>query len=69
MPLGTLALILLIAGAILFLIAWIGALILTARLGRWGWFAAIFFFTLIGLLAYSLVGPETPASSPQSLQS
>ncbi|MBX5450239.1 hypothetical protein [Thermogemmatispora sp.] len=52
--------VLLIPAAILYLIAWVGALIRATQLGRWGWFAVIFFFALIGLLIYSFVGPETP---------
>ncbi|WP_376797613.1 hypothetical protein [Thermogemmatispora sp.] len=59
----------LIPAIILLLIAWIGALIRTAQLGLWGWFAVVFFFTVIGLLIYSFAGPEIPTPTQQSLQS
>lgn len=50
-----------IGGAIVF-VSWILALISSAILGRWGWFAVLLILGLIGLLPvmmiiYSLVGP------------
>lgn len=53
-------------GALLFLlawvlafIAWIGALVKTARLGRWGWFVCLLIFNGITLLIYIFAGPTT----------
>ena len=50
-------------GGILNLVAWIGALIRTAVLGRWGWFLALLVLGLLGLmvivmLVYVLGGPD-----------
>jgi hypothetical protein len=41
------------------LIAWIGALIKTARLGRWGWFICLIIFSALALLIYVFFGPTT----------
>ncbi len=46
-------------GLLLTLIAWIGALIKTARLGRWGWFICLILFSGITLLIYIFAGPTT----------
>lgn len=46
-------------GALLAFIAWIGALIKTARLGRWGWFVFLLIFSGITLLIYIFAGPTT----------
>ena len=53
-------------GGILNLVAWIGALIRTAVLGRWGWFLALLVLGLLGLvvivmLVYVLGGPDERA--------
>lgn len=55
-------------GALLFLIAfllaavaWIGALIKTIRLGRWGWFICLLLFSGITMLIYIFAGPTTRA--------
>jgi hypothetical protein len=47
-------------GVILAIIAWIGALIKTAKLGRWGWFVCLIIFSGITLLIYIFWGPTTP---------
>jgi hypothetical protein len=49
-------------GGIIDFVAWIGALIGTAQLGRWGWFVALLVLGLIGLLlivmiVYVIAGP------------
>lgn len=44
---------------LLALIAWIGALVKTARLGRWGWFVFLILFSSITLLIYIFAGPTT----------
>ena len=49
-----------IAGIINF-IAWIGALVKTAQLGRWGWFICLLLLSGITMLVYIFAGPETPA--------
>lgn len=48
-------------GALLFVIAWFGALIKTARLGRWGWFICLLIFSGITMLVYIFAGPTTSA--------
>ena len=50
-------------GGLLILISWIGALIRTAVLGRWGWFVVLLVLGLIGLLLivqliYVFFGPN-----------
>ena len=50
-------------GSLLVFIAWIGALIKTARLGRWGWFVCLLIFNGLALLIYIFAGPTTPAGS------
>lgn len=49
-------------GALLILISWIGALIRTAQLGRWGWFVCLLVLSGITLLIYVFGGPTTPAN-------
>lgn len=45
------------AGGIIFAVAWIGALLRTAREARWGWFALVLLFSVVSLLVYLLWGP------------
>lgn len=47
-----------IAGILAF-VAWIGALIKTAQLQRWGWFVCLIVFSGITMLIYIFAGPET----------
>jgi hypothetical protein len=49
-----------VAGGILAFIAYIGALIKTATLGRWGWFVCLLLIQPT-ILVYIFAGPETPA--------
>lgn len=44
-------------GGIISTIGWIGALIATAKQGRWGWFVAVFLLTGLGELIYLIAGP------------
>lgn len=53
-------LLMIIAGVTTF-IAWIGALIRTAQLGRWGWFVCLLVLTGITMLIYIIAGPVTSA--------
>ncbi len=53
-----------VIGSILALIAWIGALIRTAQLGRWGWFVGLLVLSGITMLVYIFAGPTTPARQP-----
>jgi hypothetical protein len=53
------SIVLFIVGGILGLVSWIGALIKTAQLGRWGWFVGILLFSTIGMLIYVFGGPTT----------
>jgi len=50
-------------GGLLAFIAWLGALIKTARLGRWGWFIFLLLLSwlAIPMLIYIFAGPTTPA--------
>lgn len=51
-------------GGLLFLIAWIGALIRTAQLGRWGWFVCLLVLSGITMLVYIFGGPTTSVNQP-----
>ncbi|HEU5227136.1 MAG TPA: hypothetical protein VFU49_04935 [Ktedonobacteraceae bacterium] len=46
-------------GNLLALIAWIGALVKTARLGRWGWFIFLLLLNGLTMLVYIFAGPTT----------
>ena len=46
---------------VLILAAWIGSLITTAKLGRWGWFVCLIIFSSITMLVYIFWGPKTSA--------
>jgi hypothetical protein len=46
-----------IAGALAGLAAWIGGLIKTGQLRRWGWFVVVLLLPALGSLLYGLVGP------------
>lgn len=48
-------------GNLVALIAWIGALVRTARLGRWGWFVVLLIFNGVAMLIYIFAGPTAPA--------
>lgn len=52
-----------IVGGVLLLIAWIGALVRTAQLGRWGWFVCLIVLSGITMLLYIFIGPTTPANA------
>jgi hypothetical protein len=53
-----------ILGGILAFISWIGALVMTAKLGRWGWFVCLLLLSGITLLIYIFAGPTTSANQP-----
>lgn len=55
-------------GGLLALIAWIGALIRTAQLGRWVWFVFLLLFSGITMLIYIFAGPTTRADRLMSTQ-
>jgi len=59
----TTGIVLYIVAGIIDLIAWIGALVKMAQLGRWGWFICLLLFSGIAMLIYIFAGPETPAAS------
>ncbi len=44
-------------GGILAFISWIGALVATAKQGRWGWFVAVLILNGLGELIYLIAGP------------
>ncbi len=50
------------ASAVLWLIAWIAALIRSARMQTWAWFVIVLIFSWLGTLIYAFFGPrERPA--------
>ncbi len=54
-------------GGILSTISWIGALVATAKQGRWGWFVAALLLLGLGELIYLIAGPglkPAAASAP-----
>lgn len=50
-----------VLGGICTLIAWIGGLIKTAQISRWGWFVLVLLLSPLGSLIYGFAGPETKA--------
>jgi len=52
-------------GGILAIVAWIGALVKTARLSQWLWFILLIVFSGITMLVYIFAGPTKPADSGQ----
>ncbi len=46
-----------VISAILWFIAWIGALVRSARMGSWVWFVIILIFSGLGTLVYAIAGP------------
>jgi hypothetical protein len=57
--LALVGLVLYVIAGILAFVAWIGALIKTAQLQRWGWFVCLIIFSGITMLIYIFAGPET----------
>lgn len=56
-----------IAAAVVYFIGWLGALIKTAKLSRWGWFVCILLLGWFAMLAYVFAGPkdaQVPAYAP-----
>lgn len=51
-----------VVGGILSFVAWVGALIKTAQIGRWGWFIGILLTSGLGVLIWSFAGPEVPTA-------
>lgn len=58
--LSIIALLVIVVGSVLALIAWIGALIKLAKLGQWVWFILMFLFSGITMLVYIFAGPTEP---------
>lgn len=63
--LSLISILLLVVGGVFALIAWIGALIKTAKLGQWVWFILLIVFSGITMLVYIFAGPTQPANSGQ----
>lgn len=63
------AIILLVISSLLAFIAWIGALVRTAQLGRLGWFVCLIIFSGVTMLLYIFVGPTTPANAAPAYSS
>ena len=51
-----------------YLVAWIGALVNTARMQQWVWFVLVFIFHWIALLIYLIAVPGTPRGYQQYQQ-
>ncbi len=47
----------LVVGALINAIGWIGALVATGKQGRWGWFVLVFLLNGLGELIYLIAGP------------
>jgi MFS family permease len=63
----TIGAILWLVSAVLWLVAWIGALVRSARMGSWLWFVMILIFSGLGTLIYAIFGPKdrpTPTGYP-----
>lgn len=59
---GLLGVVVIIIGGLVSTIAWIGALIRSAKMQTWGWFVVVLLFHALGTLIYALAGPpEQPA--------
>jgi hypothetical protein len=54
---GIIGVILLVGGGILQLIAWILALVRSAKMGSWVWFVVVLLISQLGTLLYALFGP------------
>ena len=56
-----------VVSGVLWLVAWIGALIRSAKMGSWVWFVIILLFSGLGTLIYAIFGPRdrpTPTAYP-----
>ncbi len=47
-----------VISALIWLVAWIGALVRSARMGSWVWFVIVLIFSGLGTLIYVLFGPS-----------
>ena len=63
---GLIGVVVLIIGGILHTIAWIGALVRSAKMQSWAWFVIILIFNSLGTLIYAIVTPSESALSPYS---
>ncbi len=55
-----------LAGGTLIIIFWIGALINSAKVGRWGWFIFLFFLSIFALIVYIFAGPDPAQRTSES---
>lgn len=55
--LALVGLLVLLLGGAFCLVGWIGALVATAKLNRWGWFVCVLLLTGLGELIYLIAGP------------
>ena len=56
-----------LVSGVLWLVAWIGALIRSAKMGSWAWFVIVLIFSGLGTLIYAIFGPRdrpTPTAYP-----
>ncbi len=54
-----------VIAAVLWFIAWIGALVRSARMQSWGWFVVVLLLSGLGTLLYAIVGPpDRPSLVP-----
>lgn len=47
-----------VVAGIVHLVAWIGALIRSAKMQTWGWFVIVLIFSGLGTLIYAIAGPS-----------
>lgn len=57
------------AGGILVMISWIGALLNSVKMGRWGWVICLLFLALFALIVYLFAGPDPTRTSSESSRS
>jgi hypothetical protein len=54
--------------AILHLVAWIGALVRSAKMGSWAWFVVVLLLSDLGLILYALFAPRNRPKAPEGYQ-
>ena len=47
-----------VVAGLIWLVAWIGALIRSAKMGSWGWFVVVLILSGLGTLVYAIFGPR-----------
>jgi hypothetical protein len=53
-----------IIAGLIWLVAWIGALVRSAKMGSWVWFVIVLIFSGLGTLIYAIAGPADRPAAP-----